>query len=102
MTPQQTIVETLRRVLAISEESYRKAYAEHAGAVAAAKAWDRSNPEDGVGCLSGNPYRPDSAAKYMERKQLEYERMRAAYEYAIDTFLENDTNDECSSDPSDN
>jgi len=100
MTPQRTIINLVRYQLEIAEERYRQATADYAGAVAAHKEWDKSNPDDGVGCMSSNPYNPRRAEEYMKNRQLEYQQLREAYDYAVDTFLENDTN-ERSSDQSD-
>lgn len=71
-------------------EAYRKASADHAGAIAASNVWDDNNPDDGVGGMSSNPYNPDRAGVRELDARAAMEKAKHAYQHTIDTFLEED------------
>jgi hypothetical protein len=71
-------------------DEYRKAAADHAGALAAANVWDDCNPDDGVGCVSSNPYNPDRAGVRELDARTAMEKAQHAYQLTIDTFLDED------------
>lgn len=87
MSKQQVIVNLLRAEFHRASEAYRHAHAEHMGTVAAANAWDDSNPDDGVGGMSANPYNINAASDKEQRCRLYSDQMREAYEFAVDTFI---------------
>ena len=87
MDKRQRIISILRAEYERAAKSYRNAHAERVGMDAAANAWDRFNPDDGVGSISQNPH---SSGQWSDREQsakLYASQMREAYEFAVDTFI---------------
>lgn len=87
VSKQERIVALLRVEYHRASEAYRKAHAEHAGAIAAANTWDQHNRDDGVGGVSRNPYNVQTASENDERARVYAAQMREAYEFAVDTFI---------------
>ena len=86
------IAKNARRILRlVADDEGRKrlamvrAEADFAGAQAASAEWDRHNPDDGVGGMSGNPYRASEASVTAAR--TDYEAAREAMEFATVTFV---------------
>ena len=90
LNKKQRIVAILRAEYERASEASRKAHAERVGMDAAANAWDDSNPDNGVGGMSQNPYSSDQWSKREEEAKLYAAQMREAYEFAVDTFLKNE------------
>jgi hypothetical protein len=84
------IVELLRRDLRSAERDHIDAVASMAAAVAGASAWDKANPEDGVGGMSQNPYNVSHAQRQEARTSQKVAEVKAALDYAVDTFIEGD------------
>lgn len=87
MNKQQRIVALVRNAYEQAHERHKHAVAEQAATISGANAWDQYNPDDGIGGFSQNPY---NIAR-MDKRELEcrnhLDNMREAYEYAVDTFL---------------
>lgn len=90
MDKRQLIVSLLRAEYHRASEAYRHAHAEHMGQVAAANAWDRLNPDDGVGGFKSNPYNVQNASDKEDRARVYAAQMREAYDFAVDTFVSAD------------
>ena len=90
LNKKQRIVAMLRAEYEKASEAFRNAYATRIGMDAAANAWDDSNPDNGVGGMSQNPYSSDQWSKREEAAKLYAAQMREAYEFAVDTFLKNE------------
>ena len=84
------IVAIIRKEYEIATTAYRLLHAEHIGIVASANAWDEHNPDDGVGGMSQNPYNIQIASSKDIASRIRVEKVREAYNFAIDTFLDNE------------
>lgn len=84
----KTIINLLRREYEQAEYNHRQAYAERVGMDAAANVWDDFNKENGAGSFSQNPYDSLTYSQKEERAKLAAAKMKAAYELAINTFLD--------------
>ena len=92
MTNKQTMIVTLIRCEhEKAVEAYRRASAERAGMDAAAKVWEETHPDDGVGCFSQNPYVNTGHAEREEAASLYAAEVRDAYKFAVDTFIGHDS-----------
>lgn len=86
-TPRQIIVNLVNREYLLSQERYRQASIDHAAMIASANTWDDFNENDGVGGMSQNPYRVDTAEQNLERARIYMNNIRSAYELAVSTFI---------------
>ncbi len=68
--------------------SDRRAQADLAAAEAGKKAWDRANPDDGVGCFSGCPYNPETRRDTAADARINHTMLDDTYRYAIEVFLD--------------
>jgi hypothetical protein len=84
----QRIVNMLRAEYERATTAFRHAHADRVATDAAANAWDQFNPEDGVGGMSTNPYNANAASRREEEAKIHAAHMKDAYEYAVDTFIE--------------
>lgn len=89
MDKRQRIVNILRAEYERASEAYRKAHAERVGMDAAANAWDKFNPNDGIGGMSQNPHNNIKWSQREEEAKLYAAQMKEAYEFAVDTFINN-------------
>ena len=83
MTEQQLIVATLRREFDAALKRHLEARAERVRVIARADLWDELHP-DGVG---RNPFDLNYYDKEVVAAMSHYHLVRAAYDYAVDTFL---------------
>lgn len=87
MTNEELIVDAVRNAVKLAERDYycnREAQA----VIDAKKAiWDDFNPDDGVGCMSMNPYCPESLESQVQGSFERYDAWRKAYDHAVFTFL---------------
>ena len=86
-TSKTIILKLVRDALFRAMQADRRATADHAAAEAGHKVWDQSNPEDGVGGISGNPYNVVAAENRMQEARANHDTMRTAYGYAVSTFI---------------
>jgi hypothetical protein len=87
MDKRQRIVAILRSEYERSTGEYRKAHAERVGRDAAANAWEKFNPDDGIGGRSQNPHSSSRLTDREEEAKFYAAQMRETYEFAVDTFI---------------
>ena len=54
---------------------------------AMAKAWHEQNPDDGVGCMSSNPYDPAGAEALIDRARVAHASAEESLNFATDKFM---------------
>lgn len=86
-TSKSIILKLVRDAQLNAMRTDRRATADHAAAEAGHKVWDKSNPEDGVGGISMNPYNVINAEKRMQEARAHHNTMTEAYNYAVNTFI---------------
>lgn len=86
-TSKTTILKLVNDAFIRAMREDRRATADHAAAEAGHKVWDQSNPEDGVGGISMNPYNVINAETKMQLARAHHNEMREAYVYAVGTFI---------------
>lgn len=84
------IVRAVRREFEAARNRYQDAEINLAEVTAARKVWEKHNPDDGVGGMSTNPYNPKHAEGRVQMTKDFLGDIEAAYNLAVDTFLEGD------------
>lgn len=87
MNKQQRIVKILRREYDFKLRDYVQKMAERAAVIAGARVWDQHNPEDGVGGISGNPYKVEAAKEAAEEASQRLSEIQEVLDFAVETFL---------------